>query len=168
METQNQQQQGDEPQQLHDSHLSSSSVKISHLRLAKQDTAELLTGFKVGTIPPIGHAFPLRIFVDQSLSSPPRTQIQTQQQQQIPIRKILLSGGSGSLRHSLLMTCENLVSYGNERWGRGTQAQEQCYSLDLASASSIQPEAHQPRTPVNINHNYNDNQHNNQSKENEN
>eukprot|EP00978_Attheya_sp_CCMP212_P008909 scaffold21007_cov52-Attheya_sp.AAC.3 len=39
------------------------------LRLADRDTAEKLTGFISGTIPPIAHTFPMRIFIDQFLIS---------------------------------------------------------------------------------------------------
>jgi hypothetical protein len=173
MRKQHQQQQrkkkGDEAQQqqrqLHAdySHILSSSsslqqleVKIiSHVRLAKRKTAELLTGFKVGTIPPIGHAFPLRIFVDQSLSLPangngketttlPLVQEEHQKTHQLQSvlllpavqKRVWLSGGSGSLHHTLCMPLDTLVSYyGNQRWGR-REAHEQ-HAPPTPTASSV-------------------------------
>jgi len=73
---------------LHPSQLQQSRVSIS---MAPTVTAEYLTGFQSGCMPPIGHTTPMKLYVEESI-----------------VDYDTASVGSGSLGHSLLLPTKQL------------------------------------------------------------
>ena len=89
--------------------------RITSVRLADEEMAESLTGFKLGTIPPIGHTFPLRIFVDADLVTVDPTSNHPWLQ---------VAGGSGSTDYSLVISIDEILRYGSIRWTHTDQRGE--------------------------------------------
>ena len=73
---------------LHPSQLQKSGVSIS---MAPTKTAENLTGYQSGCMPPIGHATPMKLYVEESIEYYDTASV-----------------GSGSLGHSLLLPTKQL------------------------------------------------------------
>lgn len=107
--------------------------EVISLKLAKISKAEALAGYMSGTIPPVGHATPLFLFVDQAL-----VVVVVEQQQGKPI---MLSTGSGSFRHSLWIRLENLLQYAKVL-GNGV-----CVAPISSASVRLQQEPKATRTP---------------------
>ena len=74
---------------LHPPQLQQSRISIS---MAPTKTAEYLTGFQSGCMPPIGHTTPMKLYAEESI-----------------IDFDIASVGSGSLGHSVLLPTEQLL-----------------------------------------------------------
>ena len=120
------------------------TVTVLGLKLAETAKAEELAGYMSGTIPPFGHTMPMLLIIDRALEaivmkkhgngSIENAIVSTKDSNQ----QILLSTGSGSFRHSLLINWQHMLRFAKVL-GSGVCIAPITMASDPSSESQAQP-----------------------------